>query len=80
MECQLIHIPLHDVLKANFSSSLNMGDAQNILNNYLSRLNTKLEQAALAEIVFQGLLLSTAVAPLRGKKAKKKGKWTVKLD
>lgn len=58
-----------------------MGDTEKILNNNLSPLNTKLEQAALAVIVFQGLLLSSvSVAPLRGKKAKKKGKWTVKLD
>lgn len=38
-----------------------MGDTENILNNYLSTLNTKLEQAALAVIFVQELspLLST---------------------
>lgn len=45
----------------NCSSSLNMGDTENVLNNYLSTLNTKLERAAMALIFVQELspLLST---------------------
>lgn len=54
MEWQ-IYFPFLAVLNTNCSSLLNMGDTENILNNYLSTLNTKLEQAAMAVIFLQEL-------------------------